>query len=178
MELGGVLSDRLTSALSPAVRVDYGLIAPRVRVLLGLAYTRADYNSDEIQRFERQLRGVVDDPTGDFTINVGPITLTDVEADLTLQYLFATQRRVTAYVGAGAAIHVRDGSGDAIDDTFVEDALDTIAAGFALSFGIQVAVSQAMHLTGDVRGGLTSELRTVSARGGVMLRFPHRGSVP
>ncbi len=179
VEMGGIASDRLTSELSPAVRVDYGVIAPRVRVMLGVAYSRGDFSADEIAKFETQLRGVVSDPTGDFTIDVGRITLTDIEADLNLQYLFDAARRVTTYLGTGVAVHVRNGTGDAIDGTFVEDALDTIAAGFVVSFGAQVALTPGFHLTADFRGGLTSELRTASARGGVMLRFPRRnGATP
>lgn len=179
LEIGVIASDRLTTGVSPALRVDYGMVAPRIRVLLGLGYSRGDFNADEIARFERQLRGVVNDPTGDFTIDVGRITLTDVEADLSLQYLADLDRGVKTYLGAGVAVHVRNGTGDAIDDTFVEDALDTIAAGFVLSLGAQFAVTSRMHLTADVRGGLTSELRTASARGGVMLRLPpRRGSSP
>lgn len=176
VELGALASDRLTRALSPALRLDYGMIAPRVRVLFGLAYSRGDFNDTEIDAFEQQLRGVVNDPTNDFTIDVGRITLTDVEADLSLQYLFDAGSRVTTYLGTGIGVHVRNGAGDAIDGTFVEDALDTIVAGLVVSLGAQVAMSPYVHLTADFRGGLTSELRTASARGGVMVRWPPGGT--
>ena len=172
VELGIITSDRLTSTATPALRVDYGMVAPHVRVLLGVSYSRADFDAEEIAAFESRLRGVVSDPTGDFTIDVGRVTLTDVELDLSLQYLFDGGPRFTTYLGAGVAIHVRNGTGDAIEETFVEDALDTMAAGFVASLGAQFALTPSLHVTADFRGGLSSELRTASARGGVMVRLP------
>lgn len=177
-EFGVIASDRLTTEPTGAVRIDYGTIAPNVRVLIGVGYFRGAFDATEIAKFETQLRGVVRDPTNDFTIDVGTITLTDVEADLSLQYLFDTGSPVvTTYLGLGLSAHIRNGTGAAIDNTFVEDALDTIAAGLGLSLGVQVAVTPAVHLTADLRGGLTSELRTASARAGLMYRLP-RGRNP
>jgi len=169
-ELGAIASDRLESAFSPALRIDYGRIAPGVRVLLGASYFRSDFNSDEIAEFETRLRGIVDDPTNDFTIDVGTITWSDIEADLDLQYVLDAGSKVAGLLGIGLAVHVRNGSGSAIDNTFVEDALDTIEAGVNVSLGTQVELVPSLHLTLDVRGGLTSELRSVGARVGLMYR--------
>lgn len=171
-EFGVVASDRLTQVASPALRVDYGEIAPRLRVMFGASYFRGDFNDSEIAKFESTIAGVVQDPTNDFTISVGRVTLTDVEADASLQYLFTRSRRFTTYMGAGLGVHVRNGSGPAIDGTFVEDALDTIAAGFALSFGFEVGIASRLRFTADFRGGLTSELRTASARAGLAYHVP------
>jgi hypothetical protein len=177
VEFGAVASDRIERRPSGAVRVDYGMIAPKVRVVFGAAYFRGDFNDEEIRKFEARLRDVVvlGDPGGSFTVDVGRIALTDVEADLNLQYLFDNGPRLITYLGLGAGVHVRNGSGDAIDGTFVEDALDTVAAGLALSIGADFALARAFHLTLDLRGGLTSELRTASARGGFMYRLPSGG---
>jgi hypothetical protein len=176
-EFGVVASDRLVRRPSGAIRIDYGMIAPRVRVMIGGAFFRGDFNEAEIAKFESRLRGVVvpADPTDSFPIDVGTIALTDVELDLSLQYLFDNGRYLTTYLGLGAGVHIRNGSGRAIDGTFVEDALDTVAAGVSFSTGVQVVLTRALHLTVDLRGGLTSELRTASARGGFMYRFPVGG---
>ena len=172
--MGGVVSDRLTGAASPALRVDYGMIAPRVRVLFGASYFKGNFDASEIARFAQRLRSLVSDPTNDFTINVGQISWSDLETDLDLQYLFPNGPMET-YVGLGLGVHVRNGNGTAINGTFVEDALDTIVAGLNLSAGAMVPVTPALAFTADLRGSLTSELRSASARAGLMLRFPHRG---
>ncbi len=98
-----------------------------------------------------------------------------MEASVDLQYLFQNGSRFTTFIGVGLGVHVRSGSGDAIDGTFVEDALDTIAAGLNVSLGADVALTRVLYFTTDLRGGLSSELRTVSARGGFMFRFPRGG---
>jgi hypothetical protein len=173
VEMGGVVSDRLTGAPSPALRVDYGLIAPRVRVLLGASYFTGDFDAAEVSRFAQRLRALVSDPTNDFTISVGQITWSDLETDVDLQYLFPNGPFET-YVGLGLGVHVRNGNGSAINGTFVEDALDTIGAGLNVSAGAIVPVAPVLAFTVDLRGDLTSELRSASARVGMMLRFPHR----
>ncbi len=174
VEMGGVVSDRLTSAPSPAVRVDYGMIAPHVRVLLGASYFKGNFNASEIAKFTQRLRALVSDPTNDFTINVGQISWSDLETDLDLQYLFPNGP-VETYMGLGLGVHLRNGTGTAINGTFVEDALDTIVAGLNLSAGLIVPVVPSLALTAELRGSLTSELRSASARAGLMLRLPHRG---
>mgnify|MGYP001566718564 CR=1 FL=1 len=151
--------------------MDWGFIAPKVRVLIGASYFRAAFDSTEIAKFENGLRRVVTDPTQDFTIRVGEITWATLESDLDLQYLFPAQR-LTTYLGLGIGVHVRDGDGVAIDRTFVEDALDTVQAGLNLSLGWAFLVVPHVQLTVDLRGSLTSELRAAAARGGLMFRFP------
>jgi len=171
VEMGGVVSDRLTAEPSAALRVDYGVIAPRLRVLFGASYFRGEFNQEEISRFAQRLAQVVVDPTADFRINVGSIVWSQLGLDGDLQYLFPA-KRVRTYLGLGIGVHVRDGDGAAIAGTFVEDALDTIAAGLNLSVGAEVALISHLAATVDLRGALTSELRLASARGGLMYRIP------
>ncbi len=174
-EFGAVVSDRLTTEPTGALRIDYGYIAPKVRVLIGGSYFKGAFNSDEIARFEDQLRRVVIDPTLDFVIDVGTISWADFEGSLDLQYVFSPAARVIPYVGLGLGVHVRDADGTAIEDTFVEDVLDTIAAGVTVSLGAEFVLSPAVRFTADVRGELTSELRTASLRGGFAYRIPQAG---
>ncbi len=170
LEMGAVVSDRLTREPSPALRIDYGQVAPRVRVLVGASYFRGQLNAEEVSKFERRLSALVRDPTGDFSISVGRITWSELEADLDLQYQFPAGR-VRTYLGLGLGIHLRDGDGPAIAGTFVEDALDTIAAGLELSLGAEIPLGARVALTAGGRGSLTSALRTAAARGGLMWRF-------
>lgn len=170
VEMGGVVSDRLTAEPSPALRIDYGVLAPRLRLMFGASYFRGEFNQDEIAEFAQRLRRVVVDPTNDFSVNVGSITWSQLELDGDLQYLFPAGRAET-YLGLGVGVHVRDGDGTAIDGTFVEDALDTIAAGVNLSAGVEVGLASRLAVTLDLRGALTSELRIASGRGGLMYRF-------
>ena len=171
LAIGPIASDRVTTEVSGGLQLDLGMFAPKVRVMVGLNYFKGHLNQSEIDDFENSLRRVVIDPTGDAVIDIGQITWSNLATTLDLQYLFAAGSRYAAYVGVGLGVHLRNGDGPAIADTFVEDALDTIAASADLSLGVHVALSSRVHLTTDVRGSLSSELLSASARAGFMYRI-------
>ncbi len=170
-EVGPVASDRVTTEVSFGVRVDYGMIAPRVRVVFGANYFKGELDQDEIGDFENRVLQIVDDPTGDATVDIGEIGWSNLEATIDLQYIFQSSPRYFTYIGFGLGAHVRNGSGVAIEDTFVEDALDTIAASADLSLGLEIALTDQFHFTTEARGVLSSELLLASARAGFMYRI-------
>ncbi len=171
IEIGAIASNRLETRVIGALRVDYGMIAPRVRVLMGISYFSGDFKDSEIADFEDNLSELVDDPTNDFTIDIGTVKWSDFEADLDLQYVMPAGR-LTGFAGAGLGIHFRNGSGSAIDGTFVEDALDTIDASLNLSVGAQVQLIRELALTLGLRGALSSDLLSGAAMVGFMYRIP------
>ena len=171
VELGTVISDRLDQTLSGAIRLDAGMIAPRVRVLLGLSYVKSNFKLSEIQKFEDNILSIIDDPAGDASVNVGNVSWASLQADLDLQYLVPIASRFRGYAGLGLGLYLRNGSGAAIEGTFIEGALDTVAAGAAASLGLEAAITRRVSLTGDARGMLTGELLSASFRAGVQYRF-------
>jgi len=177
LDAGAFWSDRLDPALIGGFRIDWGFFAPRVRLLTGISYARSDFKGDEIARFEDRVRELVIDPSGDDTVRVGSVELAAVLLDLDLQYLLIAPPRVPVflYAGAGLSVHFRNGRGALIDGTFVEDALDVVAAGLNGTLGLEVPVFPEVRLTLEGRGVLTSGLSGVSARAGLMYRF---GAVP
>jgi opacity protein-like surface antigen len=170
IDAGPLGSSELTGAVVAGMRIDYGMIAPRVRVLLGLSYFRSEFDTKARTRFEQRIRQFVIDPANDDTIRVGRILLSDLTADLDLQYVLQQGRGVTTYIGAGASVHLRNGSGAAIKGTFVEDALDEVTAGFNAMIGAEFALSKAWRFTLDGRGVVSSGLSTISLRSGLMYR--------
>ncbi|HXF96263.1 MAG TPA: hypothetical protein VNI61_09205, partial [Gemmatimonadales bacterium] len=175
-DLGLVGASRLTGAVTGGVRLDYGQIAPRVRVLLGLSYYRARFAREELDRFERRIRELVEDPDSNFTVDVGAIRWADLTGDLDLQYVFPQGRSVTTYLGLGLSVHLRNGSGAAIDGTFLEDALDDVAAGINATLGAEFSLGTSWQVTLDARGVLLSDHSTASLRGGLMYRWRESGS--
>lgn len=169
-DIGPIGGNNIKGTLAGGVRLDYGFVAPKVRVLLGLSYFRADFSAAARQRFEQRLRSIVTDPSGDDVIDLGRISWSDVTGDLDLQFVAPQGHAVTAYLGLGVGIHVRNGGGPAIKGTFVEDALDEITAGLNGSFGAEVGAKR-WRLTMDARGVLSSGLSTISLRTGVMYRW-------
>lgn len=168
--LGGT---NIRGTFTGGARLDYGLIAPRVRVVLGVSYFKAEFSSAAETRFEQRIRSVVRDPTRDDTISLGRITWSDVTGDLDLQYVMPQGRGVTAYMGVGLGAHLRHGSGAAIDGTFVQDALNEITAGLNGTIGAEFGAKH-WRVTLDARGVLSSGLSTVSLRTGAMYRWAGR----
>jgi len=173
LDAGVLGASDLTGATVGGLRVDYGRIAPRVRLLLGLSYFHSQFDQQARDRFERRLDSIVNPSTHD-SINLGRISLSDIIGDVDFQLVFPQAHGVTAYIGTGISVHVRNGGGAAINGTFVEDALDVITAGLNGTMGFEFNLSHAWRFTLDGRGVLSSGLKTVSLRTGIMYRF--RGS--
>ena len=174
LEVGALGGNNIRGAVTGGARLDYGLVAPRVRVLLGLSYFRADLSAQARRRFEDRLRSVVIDPKGEDTIRLGRITWSDVTGDLDLQYVMPQGHAVTAYMGLGIGVHLRHGSGPAINGTFVQDALDAITAGLNGTVGAEVGAGR-WRATLDGRGVVSSGLSTLALRVGVAYRWAGRG---
>ncbi|UCD25569.1 MAG: hypothetical protein JSW51_06550 [Gemmatimonadota bacterium] len=170
--VGGTISNRLETAITGAGRADLGMIAPKIRVMVGLSYFQADFKEDEIAKFEDNLRDLVDDPTGDFEIDIGTVTWADLEAALDLQYVAPISDGIAGFAGVGLGLHLRNGWGDAIDGTFVEDALDGIDASLDLSLGGHIRLVSSLYFTLDVRGGLSTDLLTAAGLAGFQYRIP------
>lgn len=174
VDVGPLGGTNIRGTLTGGARMDYGFIAPHVRVLLGISYFKADFSAAARARFEQRLDSIVN-PTRKDTINLGPITWSDLTGDVDLQYVLPQGHAVTAYMGVGFGVHLRNGSGPAINGTFVEDALDEITAGLNGTIGAEIGARR-WRLTLDARGVLSSGLSTVSLRSGVMYRWGGTGS--
>jgi len=175
IDAGPLGSSQLTGTITAGLRIDYGMIAPHVRVLLGLSYFRSQFDNQARARFEQRIRQFVIDPAGDDTIRVGRIFWSDLTADLDFQYAIPQGRGIMTYIGVGTSVHLRNGSGGFIKGTFVEDALDEVSAGFNMSAGAEFALSKAWRFTIDGRGVVSSGLSTVSLRSGIMYRVGSGG---
>src|SRR5438445_12240301 len=101
LDVGPLGGNNIRGALTGGMRLDYGLIAPHVRVLLGVSYYKADFSSSARARFEQPLKSVVIDPSRDDTISLGRITWSDVTGDVDLQYVLPQGRAVITYLGIG-----------------------------------------------------------------------------
>ena len=172
LDVGVLGASQLKGTTVGGLRLDFGRIAPRVRLLLGLSYFKSDFDQESLTRFEAALDSIIVDPSGDDIINVGEISLGDFIGDIDFQYAFPQGHGITAYMGAGLSIHLRNGSGAAINGTFVEDALDVVTAGLNGTIGFEFNLTRALRFTVDGRGVLSSGLQTASLRTGLMFRLP------
>ena len=177
LDAGLLGASELTGTTVGGLRLDYGRIAPRIRLLLGVSYFHSQFDQSARNRFEQRLDSIIIDPSGDDTISVGRISMSDIVGDIDFQFVLPQGHGINAYIGTGVSIHVRNGSGAAINGTFVEDALDVITAGLNGTMGFEFDLSKSWRFTVDGRGTLSSGLKTASLRTGIMYRL-RRGREP
>ena len=171
LDIGVLGASELTGATVGGVRFDFGRIAPKVRLMLGLSYFQSHFDQTSLDKFARKLDDFVNPGTPD-TIVLGQVKLADIIGDVDFQLVFPQGKGITAYVGAGVSAHIRNGSGNAINGTFVEDALDVVTAGLNGTIGFEFNLSRTWRFTLDGRGVLSSGLSTASLRTGIMFRLP------
>ena len=170
-ELGALGATRLRGALVGGFRFDAGNIAPRIRVLLGLSYFRANFDQQSLIEFATKVRALVHDPDSNFTVNVGQIRWSDLVGDLDLQYAFPQSQTLTTFLGAGVGVHLRHGSGTAINGTFIQDALDGLFPGANVTAGAEVRVAPQLAVSIEGRGVVSDGLSSISLTAGIMWRF-------
>jgi hypothetical protein len=170
LDVGVLGASQLKGTTVGGLRMDFGRIAPKVRLLLGLSYFRSDFDQNALSRFEARLDSFVNPGTPD-SVAVGQVRLGDIIGDVDFQYMVPQGHGINAYMGVGVSIHARNGSGELINGTFVEDALDVVTAGLNGTIGFEFNLAPAWRFTLDGRGVLSSGLSTASLRTGIMYRL-------
>jgi hypothetical protein len=67
-----------------------------------------------------------------------------------------------------------NGRGASIDDTFIDDLLDTITAGVAVMAGLEYQATSVLRLYGEARYTIQSEIRYPGFRVGLAFMVPSR----
>lgn len=155
---GVVKPAQIVSANAFGVHADYGSFARQWRAVFGATYWDSRYGRDVVRRLEDSLRAAIVDPTGDADLSLGEIDVTVIA--LTADARWSPLRRprwLRPYVGGSVGGYATNAEGRAISGTFLEDALDNIAAGVAGVAGAEIFpapnVSLGMHVRYDILGG-------------------------
>jgi hypothetical protein len=152
-----------------AVGADYGEITPEWRVLFGVSYWGSHYTDAVVQTFVDSLTSIA----GGQHVERSPISLYDVTFTIEFRWMHAYSGEVKPFLGVGLAAHVINAEGRLINGTFVERALDNIAAGVVGTAGGQLSVFRHFGLEASVRGDLLSGFRSLQFRGGGNYLFGH-----
>ena len=168
-----VMPAHTSPALGLNVRADLGLLGPNVRISPGLTFWASELRDTEVARIEERIeaacdRGGVPCPG----IELGEVEISDLSIDVDAHFLFTTDFGIEPYAGAGVSLHLLNGSGDFIDDTYVEELLDAIAPGLSLIGGVEVPMTRNLRLMGEARGVLTGNVRYLSVGVGGAWEFP------
>lgn len=175
LDWGVVWPNRVESTDAWGLRIDLGFLGPAVRIAPSITYWSGLMKRSELAGFAAALNQL--QPLRDAGIAIEPEDLGEVEwgdvaVSVDAQGVFTLPGNLITFAGAGVGLHVLNGTGDAIADTFVEDLLDTVAAGFAVMGGAEYEPVRGLRLYGEARYAMTSDVRYPQIRFGAAFMFP------
>ncbi len=169
-DLGYLYADRVEDTRTLGVRFDLGFLGPGFRIMPGVTYWKSQLAQTEVDQFETRLGtltagqgGTV--PAGGF--DLGDIDRKDIVVGLDGHYVWAVPMNLFFSTGVGMSAHFLNGSGPAVDDTFVEDLLDSVSAGVNLHAFLEYPIAERVRIHGGSKVELLGDLNYVEFRGGL-----------
>jgi len=162
VDVGRIWPNKVESTPSYSVRVDLGYLGPWLRLVPSLTYWSSELKGVELERLADQLNRLDAIRSRGVPIRadeLGPIDWRGIAAALDAQLAWGPVERVLGYAGAGLGIHALNGSGPAIDGTFIEDLLDTVTAGLEGVVGVEVQPLDRLRLYVEGRYTLLEHIR-------------------
>jgi hypothetical protein len=158
-----------------SVRLDLGYLGPALRLAPTLSYWSSRFRAVQLDRLADRLsqlpalrsQGIV--LTG---ADLGDIHWSDLSMSIDAQVVWTAPLDIITFVGGGVSLHALNGRGDAIDGTFIEDLIDSTAAGASLLAGMEMQVVPRLRAYGEVRYTLVSDVRYPGLRIGAALMLP------
>lgn len=173
VEFGYVWPSTVEPAESYTIRIDMGYAGPGLRVTPTLTYWRSQLEGDQITEFEERVLDLIEEQNGGprQALDLGIIEYTDIVFGLDAHVVWRLPLDVLTFGGLGVAAHLINGSGPVIDDTFVEDLIDSVDPGFNLHVGTEIPLGQRVRLYGTGRYEVTPDLQYFQIRGGLQFMF-------
>jgi hypothetical protein len=178
-ELGYLWPNKVESTPSYGVRMDLGYLGPGLRVTPTISYWSSRMKAGEVVELEQKLDSLIAQTQPGVPaapVSLGTIDWSDLTLTLDAHVVWRAPYGFLTFAGAGASVHFLNGAGDAIADTFVEDLLDSVSAGFGLQAGIELPLTSSLRLYGAGRLEMLEDLRYGALRSGLQLHFG--GAVP
>lgn len=169
-EVGWIVPARTQNTVLVGGRADLGWLGPAVRIVPRLTFWGSKLDEGEVTRLADQLEQVCDRQTDCPAFDLGEIRVSDLAIGLDGHYVWETTLGIDTYAGVGGGLHLLNGSGEAIEGTFVEDLLDAITPGVDLVVGAELPMGP-LRIFGEARGVLTSDTRYVGVSVGGMVDF-------
>ncbi len=161
LEWGYLWPSRVEPVQTVGLRMDMGYLGPGLRILPNLGYWSGPFEAGEVTELEERVAELVVRQTGEPApeVDLGGIDWTDVRVGLDAQVVWRVPYDILTFAGAGAAAHILNGDGAALNGTFVEDLLDSVTAGFNLHAGLEYPLNERVRLYGQGRYEVLGDLQ-------------------
>lgn len=178
LEYGRIWPNKVEPTAAYTLAVDLGYLGPAVRVVPTLTYWTSALEAAELERLAGQLsrlEALRREGVQVTAADLGEIEWSDVSLHLEGHAVWGPAERILAYAGAGAGVHAFNGSGAAIEGTFIEDLLDSITAGVNAVAGVEAAPAERLRVQLEGRYTLLDDIRYPEARIGASFVLPAPG---
>ena len=169
-DVGRIWPSNLDPATTFRLRVDLGYLGPGVRIVPSITYWKSNVERSEIAQFNEQLEEI----GGGTNVDLGDIELSDLALQLDAHFVWTTPIDVLFFVGAGAGLHILNGQGRSIDDTFIEDLFDSVMPGVTALAGVEYAIVDRLRVYGEGHFTVVSDILNPGLTIGAALMFPAR----
>lgn len=167
-EVGYLWPDRVEPTESYGVRFDLGYAGPGLRIVPSVGFWRSRLESSEVAKFEERLKDLVADQNDGFRpeVDLGTIRYTDISLGVDGHVVWELPLDLLTFGGLGLTAHIVNGDGELINETFIEDLLDSLEPGFNLHLGAEFPVTDRMRLYTVGRYEVMPDLRYFHVRAG------------
>lgn len=177
---GVIWPTKVQATSTYGVRLDLGYLGPGVRIAPSITYWSSSFRDSELARFAERLNRLPALKRQGASITAAdlkPMKWSDLALELDAHYVWTTPVGLLTYLGGGVALHALNGQGEAIEDTFIEDLLDSFSAGITAIGGLEYPVTDRIRVYGELRLTGLSDVQNAGLRIGGALMAPGRTEV-
>lgn len=171
LQFGHIVPSQVVPTHVMAIQADYGNLAPDWQLVFSASFWQSHFRDDIVQAFADSLHKSLSDPSA--RVAASRISLYDVSFGGDVRYVPVYSGEIKPFVGFGIAAHVINAEGALINGTFVERALDDIAAGLYVTGGASLKILRHIGIEASARGDLLSGFRSTQIRAGAAYYFGH-----
>jgi hypothetical protein len=163
-EVGAIWPTQVEPTIGFGVRADLGLIGPNIRISPAIRYWSSSLRQVEVDRLADQIRRICERQANATcpSFDLGEIRRSDLEVSVDGHFLYDVGLPLVPYAGAGLGLHLLSGRGEAINDTFVQDLLNTLAPGLNIIGGVGMPLGEMLQLFTEARLVLVPDVQYVN----------------
>ncbi len=171
LDWGYIWPTRVEPTQTFNLRMDLGYLGPGVRILPSVGYWSSSFKGSEVSELEHRVEQLITTQTSDPapTVDLGVIEWSDINVGLDAQVVWAVPGNLLTFAGLGAAAHLLNGDGASINGTFIEDLLDSVAAGFNVHAGLEYPITNRIRVHSQGRYEVLGDLRYAQIRSGIQI---------
>jgi hypothetical protein len=177
VDWGRISPNKVNATNLYGLRVDLGFLGPAIRFIPSVSWWKSELKRSELESVAARLSELPAIRERGVTINaddLGTVEWSTLSLSVDTHVVWTAPAHIFTYAGLGVGLHAMNGKGASINDTFIEDLLDTITAGVAFMGGLEYQATRIFRVYGEARYTIQSEIRYPAFRLGLALMVPNR----